>query len=200
MRQTVLAFIIVIFPAALIPLATHSSAQTTVETVRRMCTAPDNQDFTVFDQELLPEILIEIIQDDPPDSPYHERVVSSALKALGALHVPEAVEVLIGKLDEYPTACLYWLGTYASSDSVAAIAEYVTNDDPSLRCEAAEALGRLPDPQEDDEDYTASLIEALNGLGIAIAGEEDEAVSDALEEAWAHVASIVLQSGTAAYE
>jgi HEAT repeat protein len=126
--------------------------------------------------------------------------VSSALKALGALHVPEAVEVLVSKLPEYPTSCLYWLGTYASAVAVNAVVEYLDNEDPSLRCEAAEALARLPDPREDDEDYVASLVEALSNLGIAIADEEDEAVLGELEDAWAHVASLVLQAGAAASE
>ncbi len=181
MRKLILLFLIATFAMALFPPSAIATISTTVETVRRMCTAPDNQDFSIFDQELLPGVLIEIIENDPEDAEYHDRVVSSALKVLGGLHVPEAVDVLVGKIDEYPYPCLHWLGTYTTVESIAAIIEYLDDEDASLRYEAADALVRLPRLDEYDEDLQSVLIEARDRIAEQMQIEDDEAVLGMLE-------------------
>jgi len=194
MRQLGLFLSITIFAVLVAAVAAVATAETTVETVRRMCTAPDNQDFSVFDQELLPDILIEIIEDDPLDAEYHERVVSSALKTLGALHVPEAVGVLVSEVEEYPTTCLYWLGSYDSPEAVATILEYLDDEDASLRCEAVEALGRLPAPDDEtEEEYAEYIYIAFDRIAERASIEEDGSVIDALREASVHIARLLLE-------
>jgi HEAT repeat protein len=162
-----------------------------------MCSAPDRQDFTVFDQEALPGILIEIILHDPPDAEYHERVVVSAIKALGAMHVDAAVPVLIEKSSEYPTTCIYWLADYAHPDAVDTITGFLDNDDPSVRYEAADALGRLKAPDESTGDeYIFSLTDALMAAVNRKKIEVDPDVLDAFDAAILHLMDIILKPGT----
>jgi len=162
-----------------------------VDDVRLMLTAPDNQDFSIFESESLANALVEIIEDDPVDADYHDRVVAGALVVLGEMHPPDTVDVFIGKLDEYTTTCLYWLGTFASPDAVEAIAGYLDNDKPSIRYEAASALGTVPLADIDEENENEELTEALNSateiLQARLEVEEDESVLEALREAIAHI-------------
>ncbi|MCK4721355.1 hypothetical protein KAU08_11870, partial [bacterium] len=76
MRRTCLIILTIIILT--VPIAQVSAVPTDVNSVRQMLTAFDNQDFTIFDEELLVESLIEIIENDPADAPYHGRVVGGA--------------------------------------------------------------------------------------------------------------------------
>jgi len=188
MRQIsllILTAILLIPVAATVALA---AVPADVDTVRLILTAPDNQDFSMFEESSLVEALIEIIENDPETAAYHEQVVSGALKVLGGLHVPEAVDVLIGKLEEYPTICLYWLGTYASADGVAAIVPYLDSEDASVRYEAAAALASLPEGDlENDEELVEQIWIAVESLYERTQVEEDEAVKEAMQAALRHI-------------
>ena len=196
--MTRLTIVLLTAIALLLPIAAvQAVSDTSIYTVRQMCSAPDRQDFTVFDQEALPGILTEIILHDPPDAEYHERVVVSAIKALGAMHVDSAVPVLIEKSDEYPTTCIYWLADYADPDAVDTITGFLDNDDPSVRYEAVDALGRLKDPDETTSDeYIFSLSDALMAAANRKKIEVDTDVLDALDAAILHLMDIVLKPGT----
>ena len=175
-----------------------SSPVTNPEIVRLMCMAPDNQDFSVFDPRELPTILIYLIENDPEDAPLHERVVESALKALGATALPEAMPVLIEKMPEYPTTCIYWLATYAKPEAVNALVGSLDDEDASVRYEAADALGRVPAPDKDvpDREYVESLIDALTAVAERAGVEEDDDVKTAIEAATLHLMDLVLEPGT----
>jgi hypothetical protein len=161
---------------------------TDLVSVRLMCTATDNVDFSGFDQSLLPGIFIAIIENDPVDARYHQRVVSCALKSLAKMHVPEAVPVLIESALEYTTTCLYWLGTYADASAVDTIVEYLDSEDPSVRYEAASALASLPEPDDNSGDeYIASLVRASDALEARVDVENDTSVTDAIREAEGHL-------------
>ncbi|MCX6647319.1 MAG: HEAT repeat domain-containing protein [bacterium] len=140
LKYIFLIAIFIVFAAPSIAMAQPAD----VTGVRQMLTAFDNQDFSIFDEESLITSLVEIIVNDPVDAEYHDRVVRGALAVLGELHAPEAIGLLIDNLDTHTTTCLYWLGTYATTDSIEAIAEYLGNEDPSVRYEAASALGTIP--------------------------------------------------------
>jgi HEAT repeat protein len=169
-----------------VPIAQVSAVPTDVNSVRQMLTAFDNQDFTIFDQDQLVESLIEIIENDPADAPYHDRVVGGALAVLGELRAEGAVDLLIEHLDSYTTTCLYWLGTYATSESILAIVEYLGSDDPSVRYEAAAALstipldGLTPGTVEIEEDLLDAVNEAVEMINSRLEVEEDPSVVEAL--------------------
>jgi len=183
----------------IVAMGASASPVTNPEIVRLMCTATDNQDFSIFNPAELPAILIDLIRNDPPDAPLHERVVQSALKALGTMHVAEAVPVLIEKIPEYSTICIFWLGTFADPAAVNALVGSLDDEDASVRCEAADALGRVPAPDKDapDRDYVQSLIDALTAVAERVGIEEDDDVKKALETATLHLMDLVLEPGTA---
>ncbi len=176
-----------------VPILQVSAVPTDVNSVRRMLTAFDNQDFTIFDEEPLLESLIEIIENDPADAPYHGRVVGGALAVLGEMHADEAEDLLIEHLDSYTTTCLYWLGTYATPESIDAIVEYLGSDDPSVRYEAANALGTIPldgltmETVGVEEDLHDALNEAIGTINSRLEIEEDESVVTALTLALEHI-------------
>jgi len=169
----------------------HATIEADIQSVRQMLTAPDNQDFSIFETESLIDALIEVIENDPPDADYHERVVASALIVLGDMHLPETVDVFIGKLDEYTTTCLYWLGTFASADAVDAITGYLDDDDPSVRYEAASALVTTPvietDSENDNEELREALTTASEVIRTRLEIEDDDSVREALLEALEHI-------------
>jgi HEAT repeat protein len=167
----------------------HATIEVDIQSVRLMLTAPDNQDFSIFETESLVDALVEIIENDPPDADYHERVVASALIVLGDMHLPETVDVFIGNLDEYTTTCLYWLGTFASAEAVEAITGYLDDDDPSVRYEAASALATVPMPETDseDENLAGALTGASEVIRTRLEVEEDGSVREALTEALEHI-------------
>lgn len=182
-----------------VPILQVSAVPTDVNSVRRMLTAFDNQDFTIFDEEQLVESLIEIIENDPADAPFHDRVVGGALVVLAELRAEGAVDLLIEHLDSYTTTCLYWLGTYATPESINAIVEYLGSDDPSVRYEAATALGTIsldgltpvdgltPEIMEIEEDLLDALNEAVGAINSRLEIEDDEAVLTALTLALEHI-------------
>lgn len=192
MRRTCL-LIILTFIILTVPIAEVSAVPTDVNSVRLMLTAFDNQDFTIFDEEQLVESLIEIIENDPADAPYHERVVGGALVVLGELRAEGAVDLLIEHLDSYTTTCLYWLGTYAYPESIDAIVEYLGSDDPSVRYEAAAALGTIPldgltpGTVGVEDDLLDALNEAVGTINSRLEIEDDEAVLEALTLALEHI-------------
>ena len=198
MRQIIFATFAVIILMLFLPGAVSACGDTNKESVRNMLIVPDNADFTVFDPALLPDILIDIIENDPPDAPYHERVVDSALKALGQTHNEKAIDILVAKIEDYPLTCIFWLGTFATSDAVNAIVEYLNNDDASIRIESADALSKLPQFEGTDKDeakaYVDSILIALTGIAKRINVEDDERIKDSLYEAWAHLAGLTLMS------
>jgi hypothetical protein len=198
MTMTRLTITLIAAMIALLPIAAvQAGGDTSIESVRLMCSAPDNQDFSVFNQEALPGILTEIILHDPPEAEYHERVVVCALKALGAMHVSEAVGVLIEKSSEYPTTCIYWLADYAQPDAVDTIVGFLDDDDPSVRYEAADALSRLKPPDDETgDDYVFSLTDALAAAANHKDVEDDESVIEALDAAVIHLMDIILKPGT----
>lgn len=176
-----------------VPILQVSAVPTDVNSVRRMLTAFDNQDFTIFDEEQLVESLIEIIENDPADAPFHDRVVGGALVVLAELRAEGAVDLLIEHLDSYTTTCLYWLGTYATPESINAIVEYLGSDDPSVRYEAATALGTIPldgltpGAVDVEEDLLDALNEAVGAINSRLEIEDDEAVITALTLALEHI-------------
>ena len=194
-----------IFPIVIIIIATviflafaaggaFAATQPDVENVRRMLTAPDNQDLSVFDQDALVDVLVQIIENDPEEAEYHDRVVTCALKALGSMHAPQGVDLLVANLDKYPTTCLYWLGTYADVRAVDAITSRLEDEDPSVRYEAADALSRIPAPSKTTTREYASIIDAALSLVAFMApDEEDKSVAEALWKATTHLLDISLQ-------
>lgn len=191
MQRIIPLLTILILLVSAMPNFAFADPVTDVETVRRMCTLIDNQDFSYFDQELLPGVLIEIVRNDPETADYHDRVVSSALKALGSLHADGAVQVLVEKLDEYPYICLYWLGTWTEAESVEAIVSYFDNEDLSMRYEAVTSFISM----EPVDEYDEELMAVLNRAGEIIAGrlnvEDDPEVLELLKIATGHVFTIV---------
>jgi hypothetical protein len=188
-KHITMAFAIIAF--LLLPLISAAYAETTVETVRRMCTAPDNQDFSVFDPDLLPSILIDIIRNDPADADYHDRVVVSALQELGRLGVGEGTDVFVEKVDEYPETCLYWLPTWTRPDVIRAIAYCFDNKDPGVRLEAFDAFTRLQPVDETDEELEIALIEAREIMEERIGVEDDPDVLDELHKAYEYAEEIM---------
>lgn len=190
-------FISLLMVSAILSLAALAETRTDLEAVRQMCTAPDNQDFSVFDQRTLPAILIDIILNDPSSALYHERVVASALKELGRLNVPEGLPVLIEKADEYPAISLFWLKFYSEPEAIKAITGFIDNDDVSIRYEAADALGKVQMPTDESAvEYVQALIDALIVAGKRSTIEEDSDVAMALQAAVMHLMNAVLQPGT----
>jgi len=193
MKLFSLTFIAILLTTIMMP-AYAVADKTDLESVRRMCTAPDMQDFSVFDQALLPGILIEIIKKDPESALDHERVVLSAIKALGATKVPEAIPVLIEQADKYPATCVYWLANYADSSAVACIIKYLYSKDASVRHEAAEALSRIPAPSKTTtKEYASILDSTLSLVAFMATDEEDKSVVEALWRATTHLLDISLQ-------
>ncbi len=190
MRLSISIFLTTFLLILFIPTVSRATVPPDIETVRLMLTAPDNQDLSVFDQEPLADILIEIIENDPDTAMYHERVVTSALKWLGSMQAPQAVDVLIANLEDYPTTCLYWLGTYASTDAVEAIIPYLDDKDASIRYEAAAALTGLPDIEPNDE-WTELISSTLDAIAQKLEIEKDEAVKDVLVEACNHLMELL---------
>ncbi len=193
MQRTTIAILISILLLPAMAATAYAAVPADTDTVRLMLTAPDNQDFSMFEEESLIAALIDIIRNDRESAVYHERVVTSALAVLGELHPPEAVDVLIGKLDEYPTTCLYWLGTYASADGLAAMIPYLSDEDASARCEAAVAIGNVPDGDPEDDEWAGQLVAATQAMIERLHVEEDEAVQDAIRAALAHIAGMNIQ-------
>ena len=192
MKKLTLIILISIFTIGMLPAAANATLQADHDSVRRMLTIPDNQNFDAWDQDSLVDVLIEIIANDPVDAMYHERVVSSALKVLGSTNVPEAVPVLIENIDTYTTACLYWLGTYGEPDAVNTIVEFLDNDDESVSCEAAAALGTIPIAEnmsgiEVDEEFMTSISLAIIVLETRLDVETDPDVVIALNKALEHL-------------
>jgi len=181
--------IVIIISATIIFLAfaavgAFAATQPDVENVRRMLTAPDNQDLSVFDQDALVDVLVQIIENDPEEAEYHDRVVTCALKALGSMHAPQAVDLLVANLDKYPTTCLYWLGTYADVRAVDAMTSRLEDEDPSVRYEAASALASIPfDESCTGDSWRDVLYAAYTKLVETKQLEEDEDVSEALSSA-----------------
>jgi HEAT repeat protein len=180
---------------AIAPAQLYAGTVDTSE-VRQMLTAFDNQDFSIFEEDGLIDSLIEIIETDPVDAPYHDRVIRGALSVLGELQVPEAVDILIGHLDAYPTTCLYWLGTYATPESIEAIGSYLDNEDASVRYEAANALGTIPlddigvEVENPDEELITSIDNVLAIINDRLQIEDDSDVADALNAAMEHLSGI----------
>ena len=191
MRRTCLIILTIIILT--VPIAQVSAVPTDVNSVRQMLTAFDNQDFTIFDEELLVESLIEIIENDPADAPYHDRVVGGALAVLGELRAEGAEDLLIEHLDSYTTTCLYWLGTYATPESIDAIVEYLGSDNPSVRYEAAAALGTIPlegltpGAVDVEEDLLDAVNEAVGAINSRLEIEDDEDIIEALQLALEHI-------------
>jgi len=190
----ILASIVVL--AGLLP-SMAMAVPTDYDTVRRFLTSVDFQDYSEFDQDLLPGILIDIIENDPEDAEYHERVLESALVVLGQLHVDEAIDVLIDNLEGNTTTCLYWLGTFASPDAVNAIVPWIENDDASIRYEAVSALSTLPAMDEDAEEeaveeYEEAVMAALEAIYNAMSDEEDEDVRSIMSEALVSISTNTL--------
>jgi HEAT repeat protein len=172
--------------------AVWASIPADYDTVRLMLTAPDNLDLSMFDQESLIPVLVDIALNDDPEAAYHDPVVTSALKWLGSMHVPEAVEPLIGNLSEYPTTCVYWLGTYASADAVNAIVPMLDSDDASVRYEAAVALSTLPVGDPEDEAWMESLTDALERVTSMTASvQTDQDFTSALSDAAGHLSRLL---------
>jgi HEAT repeat protein len=195
MRRLSLLILTAILLVPVWATAAHATIQADVQSVRQMLTAYDNQDFSVFETDSLIDALIEIIENDPQDADYHEQVVASALVVLGDMHLPDTVDVFIGKLDEYTTTCLYWLGTFASADAVDAITGYLNDEDPSVRYEAASALATIPilavdtghEDEEEDEELATALTSASDVIRARLEVEEDDSVREALTEALEHI-------------
>jgi len=192
MKRMPFIILISIFIFGLLPVVVSAEIEADHESVRRMLTAPDNQFFDMWETDSLIEVLVDIISNDPADAPYHERVVSSALKVLGSMNVPEAVPLLIDNLDEYTTICLYWLGTYAEPDTISAIVEYLDDESPSVRCEAATALGTVPVSEStsgtvEDEKVSDQISIALEAINGQLEVETDTDVIDALTSALEHL-------------
>lgn len=192
MKKLTLIILISLLAIGLLPVAANATEQADYDAVRRMLTAPDNQVFDMWDQDSLVEVLIEIIENDPVDAPYHDRVINSALVVLGSTNVPEAVPVLIDNVDEYTNPCLYWLGTYAEPEAVDTIVGFLGDEDASVRCEAATALSTIPVElnvagTEVDEELMTSIEAAVEGLGFRLEVESDTSVIDALNEALEHL-------------
>jgi len=152
--------------------------------VRQMLTAPDNQDFSIFDQELLPDVLIDIIENDPEEAEYHEWVMSSALRQIGKLRVERSVELLVSHIADYSEICIYWLGTYTGPESIDALVGYLADESASLRYESAYSLSTLPDPEDEVPD---GLMNSLNNAVLMVSErlgvEDDLDVVDALNDA-----------------
>lgn len=190
MRRIIPLLTITILLVLAMPNFALADPVTDVETVRRMCTLIDNQDFSFFDQELLPGVLIEIVRNDPETADYHDRVVSSALKALGRLHADGAVEILVEKLDEYPYICLYWLGTWTEAESVEAIVSYFDSEDLSLRYEAVTSFISMEPVDEYDEELQDVLNRAGEIITARLIVEDDVEVLELLEIAEGYVDQI----------
>jgi hypothetical protein len=172
------------------------SVTTDLDSVRIVCAMPEPRDFSAFDQEALPGILILIIENDPLDADSHDAVMAGAMAALAATRVPEAVPELIKMSDKYPTVCLPLLGQFADGHAVYAILAFAVGKDPKLQIEAANALCKLPEPSKDNgKDYVVSLETALATLAGTVSDIEDEEVSDALWKATTHLMEISLQFG-----
>jgi hypothetical protein len=190
-----ITFIALLLLITAIP-AFGGTVKTDIESVRRMFIAPEKQDFSVFDQTLLPGILIQIIEKDPGSSDTHDLVAISAIKALAAMKIPEAVPVLIKQADNYTTTCIYWLATYADPSAVNTIASYLDDKDPSVRYEAASALGRIPAPSDKTgKEYLQSLEDALGAAAARVSEEDDNSVLDALWNAVTYLMNISLEPG-----
>jgi hypothetical protein len=191
-RISIIAVLLIIM---VIP-AVAGTAKTDLESVRRMCTAPDRQDFSVFDQALLPGILIQIIEKDPGSESTHDLAAISAIKALGAMKIPEAIPVLIHQADVYTTTCIFWLATYSDPSAVNAIVSYLDDKNPSVRYEAAEALGRIPPPSDiTSKEYLKSIEDALGVVASRVSEEDDNSVVEALWNAVTYLMSISLEPG-----
>ena len=190
MRRIIPLLTITILLVLAMPNFALADPVTDVETVRRMCTLIDNQDFSFFDQELLPGVLIEIVRNDPETADYHDRVVSSALKALGRLHADGAVAVLVEKLDEYPYICLYWLGTWTEAESVEAIVSYFDSEDLSMRYEAVTSFISMEPVDEYDEELQDVLNRAGEIITARLIVEDDVEVLELLEIAEGYVDQI----------
>ncbi len=163
--------------------------------VRRCLTVPDGMDLSFFEPDSLIPVLIDIVENDPVDAPYHDRVVSGALKTLGEMHVPETVDLLISNLDNYTTTCIYWLGTYSDSIALDSIVNYIQDEDPSVRYEAATALAGFPDSEEltpggsIDNQMPDSLHHAITVLQAQLEVETDTDVTGAINLALSHLQS-----------
>ena len=183
-------FVILIIPTVALAIPAD------VTGVRQMLTAVDNQDFSIFDEEYLIDSLVEIIETDPADAPFHERVIRGALAVLGELHAPEAVDLLIENLDDHTTTCLYWLGTYAATESIEAISEYLDDEDESVRYEAASAMGTIPldDPaigvSVNEEEFASVVQDAIALIDAQLVVEDDVDVIVALTEAREHLSQL----------
>jgi len=194
MNKIAISLLISLAILGLFPVMTPAEMTADYDSVRLMLTAPDNQRFDQWDRDSLVVVLIDIVTNDPEDAMYHDRVVSSALKVLGSMNVPEAIPLLIDNLDTYTTTCLFWLGTYADPDAVSAIVGYLGDDDPSVRYEAAAALGTIPlvEPApgvevEIDEELASQIELAVEALNARLEVETDTAVVEALTVALEHL-------------
>jgi len=194
MNRIAISLLISLVILGLFPAATPAEMTADYDSVRLMLTAPDNQRFDHWDQESLIKVLVDIVTNDPEDAMYHDRVVSGALKVLGSMNVPEAIPLLINNLDTYTTTCLFWLGTYADPDAVSAIVGYLGDDDPSVRYEAAAALGTIPIVEtapgvevDVDEELISEIELAVDALNARLEVETDTAVVEALTGALEHL-------------
>jgi len=188
MRLMTLLLVTAFIILPMLPMTARAGIPADIDTVRLMLTAPDNQDLSIFEPESLIIALVDIALNDSVNAAYHESVVRSALVHLGKMHAPEAVDVLILRLDGHTTTCIYWLGTYAVPEAVEAIVPYLESDDASVRHEAATALGSLPEISDDaSEDEIAAWNEildmALAALSGAIDSETDPDVRSAIIDA-----------------
>src|SRR3989304_3777211 len=107
MNKMAIGLLISLAILGLFPVMTPAEMTADYDSVRLMLTAPDNQRFDQWDQESLVVVLIDIVTNDPEDAVYHDRVCPSALKVVGWMNVPEAILLLIDKLDTYTTTCLF---------------------------------------------------------------------------------------------
>jgi HEAT repeat protein len=170
-------------------MANFASAydQGTVESVRYVCLWPDNRDFSAFNQDDLPGILIEIIYSEPENGDEYSIVVSSALNELGQLNAPEALPIFIDKIDKFPYECTSCLADYSDPASIETLTLYLSHENTGVRLEAAKSLSKIPECDDDDPLLMASIDNALEEISLRMEIEEDQSVLGALADATAHL-------------
>ena len=141
-------------------------SQQVVLEIRQLLTAPDNVPFTdIFSGEVLACAAIEIINDDPVDDEFHERVITGAVVLLGQSGDPRAIPALIDAIDLRPAQALYNLGNFSTVDSLNALVANIRNEDDEARESAAEGLRQLKVPDDPEDGWVDALNNALTEVG-----------------------------------
>lgn len=167
----------------------------TLAGIRQMLTAPDNGIFfDIWTREEIACACIHLYYNDPPDANYHDRVIAGAVVLLGKTEDPRAVPVLIDAIDTHGPQALYALGNFPTVEALLALKEYIGDEDPELRDNAAEGLRRMPAPGKIPTGWKDALKSAINEIESWLPNEDEPTLREYFQDALKNLKTLLTKA------